>query len=127
MRLPEDLTPLRVMPKAIDARCWNLARLALRRLPQPVRVRLEGLRGLEVTVEDRCWLCVDGNAEDRPILAWTEFETRDRTALHEPVRCKLYLLHQHAGLVMGFALDALEQALDRRLHQDSGGRERDGS
>lgn len=121
MRLPEDLKPLRVLPKTIDAHCYNLARLALRRLPRPVRVSLEGLRGLEVIVEDKYWLCIDGNVDDRPVLAWTEFETRDRASLHEPVHCRLYLLHQHAGLVMGLALDALEQALKGRLSRQPGG------
>jgi hypothetical protein len=120
MRLPEDLKPLRVLPKTIDAHCYNLARLALRRLPRPVRVALDGLRGLEILVEDKYWLCVDSNAEDRPILAWTDFETKDRSSLHEPVRCQLYLLHHHSGLVMGLALDALERALDKALSRGSG-------
>jgi hypothetical protein len=115
----DDLKPIRILPKTIDASCYNLARLALRRLPAPVRVDLEGLRGLEVIVEDEYWLCVDSNNEDRPVLAWTEFQTGDRHALHEPVKCSLYLLHYHAGLVMGMALDALEAALDRRLHPDN--------
>ncbi len=114
MRLPEDLKPLRVLPKTIDAHCYNLARLALRRLPRrPIRVRLDGLRGLEVIIEDKYWLCIDSNAEDSPVLAWTDFETKGRSSLHEPVQCKLYLLHYHSGLVMGLALDALEQALDQ--------------
>lgn len=119
MRLPDDLKPIRTLPKTIGAPCYNQARLALRRLPAPVRVDLEGLRGLEVIVEDRYWLCVDSNNEDRPILAWTEFQTQGRSSLHEPVQCSLYLLHHHAGLVMGLALDALEAALDRRLHRIS--------
>lgn len=118
-RLPEDLKPLRVLPKTLDAHCYNLARLALRRLPHPIRVNLPGLRGLEVIVEDRYWLCVDSNADDRPVLAWTEFQTQGRSSLHEPVQCSLYLLHHHSGLVMGLARDTLERALDELLSKGS--------
>lgn len=111
----EEPEPLRVLPKTVGARCWNLARLALLRLPPPIRVELQGMRGLEVVIEDHRWLCVETFNADRPILAWTEFQNRNRDALDEPVRCSVYLMHQHSGLIMGEALDALEQALDRRL------------
>ncbi len=110
-----NLYPIRILPKTIGARCYNRVRLAFHRLPPPVRVPLENLRGLEVVIEDDVWLCVDANCMDRPVLAWTEFATHGRSALHEPVRCSLYLLHHQAGLVMGFALDALELAVDERL------------
>lgn len=116
-QLPEDLEPLRVLPKTLDAHCYNLARLALRRLHRPIRLELDGLRGLDAIIEDRYWLCVDTFTGDHPVLAWADFQARNRSALHEPVQCSLYLLHQHSGLIMGEALDALERALDTRLSQ----------
>lgn len=114
-RFPEELEPLRVLPKTVDARCWNLVRLALCRLPRPIRFELQGLRGLEAVVEDHYWLCVETFNADRPVLCWTEFRNRSRNALDEPVRCSLYLMHHHSGLIMGEALESLEKALDHRL------------
>ncbi|MEJ2687796.1 MAG: hypothetical protein P8124_11425 [Gammaproteobacteria bacterium] len=76
---------------------------------------LPGLRGLEVILERDCWLCVDSNVGDRPILAWTDFLSREPDALLSPVSCTLHLYDHRAGLVMGFALEALEATLERRL------------
>jgi hypothetical protein len=53
--------------------------------------------------------------QDLLLLAWTEFEREDRSSLHEPVRCRLHLYHFQAGLVMGVALDKLDQLLCKRL------------
>ncbi|HKJ07931.1 MAG TPA: hypothetical protein VKA76_02485 [Gammaproteobacteria bacterium] len=112
--LPE-LTPIRVLPKTLDAHCYNRARLALLRLGTPLRVALPGLRGLQVILERDCWLCVDSHVGDRPILAWTDFLSREPDTLHSPVSCALHLYDHRAGLVMGFALEALEQRLERDL------------
>ena len=110
-----DLAPIRILPKTLDAHCYNRARLALLRLGTPLRVALPGLRGLEVILERDCWLCVDSHAEDRPILAWTDFLSREPDTRLSPVSCTMHLHDHRAGLVMGFALEALEESLERRL------------
>jgi hypothetical protein len=110
-----DLAPIRTLPKTLDARCYNRARLALLRLGAPLRVELPGLRGLEVILARDCWLCVDSDVDGRPILAWTDFQSRDPDTLHSPVSCVVHLYDHRAGLVMGFALEALEDILERRL------------
>lgn len=115
--MSEQPTPIRRLPKVIEASCWNRARLALRRLPRPLYLPLAGLRGLEVILEEDCWMCVDRNLGDHPILAWKEFAARGRSALDAPVPCMLHLYHCHAGLIMGSALEALESALEERLNQ----------
>lgn len=106
---------LRTYPKQIEAACYNHARLALLRFGSPLRVGLPRHRGLEVILEDDLWLCVDATREDAPVLAWFDFATRGRAALHAPVPCQLELYHVHAGLVMGTALEALDEALRLRL------------
>jgi hypothetical protein len=111
-----SIRPLRVMPKTIEAACYNQVRLALRRLGNPLRVELPEHRGLEIILEDDNWLCVDSARNDQPIMAWLCFDTRrHNNALHEPVPCQLRLYHMHAGLIMGSALDALEQSLVAKL------------
>jgi hypothetical protein len=112
----DSLRPLRVMPKTIEAACYNHVRLALRRLGKPLRVDLPDHRGLEIILNDRVWLCIDSTHDDQPVMAWLDFDTRrHNAALHEPVPCQLRLYHMHAGLVMGSALDALDRSLTEKL------------
>jgi hypothetical protein len=112
----DSIRALRVMPKVIEAAEYNQVRLALRRLGNPLRVALPDHRGLEIILDDRHWLCVDGNREDLPVMAWTDFDTREHNqAIHVAVPCQLRLYHMHAGLVMGSALEALRQALSEQL------------
>lgn len=110
-----ERTPLRTYPKSIEAACYNHVRLALKRFGAPLRVGLPRHRGLEMILEDDLWLCVDAAREDTPVLAWFDFESRGRSALHAPVPCRLDLYHIHAGLVMGTALEALHEALREQL------------
>ncbi|SFW26008.1 hypothetical protein [Nitrosovibrio sp. Nv17] len=105
--------PWRVFPKEMEAACYNRGHLAIIRLGAPVRVALQRHRGLEVILERDVWLCVDSYAEDQPVLAWRTFQTRERTDLHRPVGCELWLYHSCAGLVMGSALEDLHQVLEK--------------
>lgn len=110
------MRPLRIMPKTIEAACYNQVRLALRRLGRPLRIPLPEHRGLEIILENSHWLCVDSAFDDQLIMAWLDFDTRRHNdALHEPVPCELRLYHMHAGLVMGSALDALQRSLMEEL------------
>lgn len=115
MRNRPDYPALRAMPQSIEASICNHVRLALRRIGCPLRVEVPGHRGLEVIRDDDVWLCVDANADDQPVLAWRAFSGHGRDNLHEPVTCSLELYHRYAGLVMGSALDALDEAVSARL------------
>ncbi len=108
-------TALRTMPKSIEASIYNHVRLALRRLDSPLRVAVPRHRGLEMILDDHIWLCVDANADDQPVMAWLDFGIHHRDNLHEPVGCTLELYHRFAGLVMGSALDSLDESLTDQL------------
>ena len=111
-----DMSPLRIMPKNIEAVCYNHARLAMLRLGKPLRVELPDHRGLEIILDNESWLCVDSNQDDQPIMMWCEFDTSEhKSALHEDVPCLLHLYHTQAGLIMGSALEALDQSLTEKL------------
>ena len=112
----DDITPLRIMSKTIDAVCYNHVRLALLRLGNPFRVELPDHRNLEIILYSHYWLCVDSAHDDQPIMAWLDFDTSSHNqALHKPVPCQLRLFHMHAGLVMGSALDSLDRSLAEKL------------
>ena len=107
---------LRIMPKTIEASCYNHVRLALRRIENPYRVGLPDHRNLEMILDNAVWLCVDSAAGDMPIMAWMDFDTRKHNdALHAPVPCNLHLYHTLAGLVMGSVLESLEEVLTQEL------------
>jgi len=112
-----ELLPLRIMPKVIEAATFNLARLVLLRVANPLRVSLTDHRCLDIILSQKQWLCVDACREDQPVLAWREFDMLHRDALHQPINCKLYLYHMHAGLVMGTARDSLVQVLNDLLSE----------
>ena len=120
----DDITPLHLMEKTIDADYYNHVRLALMRIANPLRVELPGHRGLEIILHDSYWFCIDSLRDDQPVMAWCDFDTRvHNQALHQPVTCRLCIYHLHAGLVMGSALEALDQTLVEKLdsfrHQTS--------
>ena len=107
---------IRIMPKTIEASCYNHVRLALRRIENPYRVCLPDHRSLEMILNDASWMCVDGAVGNMPIMAWMDFDTREHNdALHAPVPCKLHLYHSLAGLVMGSVLESLEEVLTQEL------------
>jgi hypothetical protein len=114
----ETLTlPWRIFPKKIEAACYNRGRLALLRLGYPLRVTLQQHRGLEVILRQvLCGYVLIAIKRISPFLAWREFQIRGRRNLHLPVSCELWLYHSCAGLIMGSALDDLDQALEKIMH-----------
>jgi hypothetical protein len=119
MWIQPDIPSLRSLPKRIDASCFNQVSLALRRIGKPLRLGLPQHNGLEMVLDEDGWLCVDAARNDLPVLAWHTFEVHGRGTLHEPIGCRLELYHIHAGLVMGTVLDALQEALKKRLGDGS--------
>jgi hypothetical protein len=116
----DKLDAIRTLQKTIEANCYNHVRLALNRISNPCRIDLPGHRGLSVILNDDFWLCVDSARNDLPVMAWLEFDTiRHNRALHAPVLCRLRLYHMHAGLIMGSALDALNETLSQKLARHS--------
>lgn len=110
------LTPLRSVPKTIEARYYNHVRLALNRLGNPLEVELDGdMRQTGMLLSDDEWLCVDSTRDDLPLLAWRDFDIKERAALHAPVRCTLHLYHSHAGLLIGRTLPILDRILRKQL------------
>ncbi len=109
----DDIPALRSVPYAMEARLYNQVRLALRRLDNPLRVLLKGLRSLDFLLEDEAWAVVDRSLNDVPVLAWRDFARRQD--LHSPIPCRLHYYHAHADVILHKALAALESALAERL------------
>lgn len=106
---------LRAMPAQLQAAHYNRARLALLRVGSPLRFELPHLRGMDLILGESEWVCVDRTLNDLPVLAWTDFETRGRAALHTPVRCRLRFYHAHASLIIRTILEDLDAQLEPLL------------
>ena len=111
----DDHQASHTLHKVITAEDYNRVRLALRRISNPLQFELTSMKCLEIILTDQYWLCIDNCADDRPIMAWTDFQLSDRSALHTPVSCRLRLYHVHAGLVMGEVLEVLGHILSDKL------------
>jgi hypothetical protein len=110
--IPRYKTVATLLPAAL----FNEVRLALLRLQDSLRFPVRGLRTLHVIIDKDAWIVVDSSLNDVPVLAWTEFETAHRDSLHQPIRCKLYLYHAHADIIIEAVLNELHKELDARLH-----------
>lgn len=110
-----DIPVLSVRSKSVEARYYNRVRLALMRLKGPLRFALVGVGKADILLTEEVWLCVDRSRDDLPLMAWTDFEARGRSTLHEPVRCKLRYFHVHAGMLSAKVLPALDEILAQRL------------
>lgn len=110
-----DIPALSIRPKSIDAQHFNCVRLALIRLGSPLRFKLDGVGKADIILSEEEWLCVDRSRDDLPLMAWTDFESKRRDSLHEPISCKLHFYHTHAGMLAGKVLPELIAKLKQRL------------
>jgi hypothetical protein len=108
----EEHTALRVMRKQIAAEDYNRIRLGLLRERRPLRVRIDRFRCLLCILDESEWWCIDECQDNQPVLAWRNFDTRERASLNASVECDLHLYHVQAGLLMGSVLEAMARAVD---------------
>ncbi len=115
----DDIPVYAQRPDRVDARLYNLWRRARQRASAPLRLPLPGLAGLELVLEEHAWVCVDTHQNNVPVLAWVDFKTGDRSALHTPVECSLNHYHFAASRLRAQVLNLMEEALEAGLR--SGG------
>jgi len=113
----EDVPKLKTEPAQIEGPLYNQARLALLRLKNPLRLKLPGLRGMDVLLDSQAWVCVDRTLYDLPVLAWTDFDHTKRDSLHKPTRCLLHYYHIHADLIGNTILETVSRELGKRLRR----------
>lgn len=104
-----------IADSTIAAHHYNQIRLALRRLPGPIRLRLTGLPYIDMIIDNDSWVCVDTSLNDLPVVAWTDFDSSNRQGLHEPVGCKLHYFHYKAGMLVLKALNTTTALLAERI------------
>ena len=111
----ENVPKLKTERMLIDGSRYNQVRLGLLRLENPLRLKLTGLRGMDIILHNTAWVCVDRTMYDLPVLAWTDFESSRRQGLHEPVQCCLHFYHIHADLIIETVLATTTSVLTQLL------------
>lgn len=100
--------------RTIAAPVYNRIRLGLLRATRPLELPLPGLRGLDMVLDHRTWVCRDHTLYGTPVLTLMRFRPADRTSLQEPVACQLIHHHVHAGFILESILHATVLALHER-------------
>jgi len=113
----ENIPALRTMYTAVDAQQYNTMRLGLLRLGSPLSIELTNLRHLEVLADQETWICIDKSLSDLPVIAWTNFQIKNRCSLNLPVKCQLRFYHAHAGLIVNKILKTITSSINNRLQQ----------
>ena len=76
---------------------------------------LEDFPPMSMLLDDGEWVLVDSSLYDMPVISWTDFQDKGRTALHEPVVCTVRDYHQGAAKVRNKALLLMAEELEARL------------
>jgi len=111
----EDVPLYEVCDGRLDANHYNHVQIALNHLGESLRLALPRLRSLELILQRDAWIVVDSALGDVPVIAWSDFETGHRTALHEPVACRIRLYHASADILLERVLEAMELLLGEQL------------
>lgn len=110
----DQIPTLHTRPARLEARHYNDIRLAVLRANGTLRLPLAGLRGMDMILDRRAWICVDRTFYDLPVLAWADFDPAARTALHLPVECQVHFYHIHADFITSAVLNATLDAIKAR-------------
>jgi len=110
----EDIPIYKTEKKSVGSEHFNLVKIALKRLENPLRIELPRLRTLDLILDDETWIVVDRELNDVPVMAWLDFETKNRS-LHEPVACRLNHYHAHSEIIYDKVFEAMTILIGEQL------------
>ena len=110
-----DCPALNEYRSSIPAEIWNVWRRYWMHSHRATCFGLENLPPMSLLLDEREWVLVDSSLYDMPILAWTDFQDKGRTALHEPVLCTVREYHQGAPKIRNKSLELMAGELEARL------------
>lgn len=113
----DELPAYVIQSSQIHPNLYSLVHTALKHLGKSIRLELPRLRSLDLILEEDAWVVVDRDLNDIPIIAWVEFVTKHRTALHEPITCERRMYHAHALVIVDKVIEAMQIMLGEKLAQ----------
>lgn len=99
----------------VRAQDYNLTKIALKRISNPLRFEIPSLRSLDFYIADDIWVIVDRSLNDIPVVAWTDFDDKARSNLHKDIACSQRHYHRHANIILDKALEALQLLIGEKL------------
>ncbi len=99
----------------IRAEDYNLVKIALKRLGSPLRFEIPNLHTLDFIFENDAWIIVDRRLDDIPIIAWLNFDIKNRAGLHEPVECECRTYRAQALIIVDKSFEAMHLMLGEQL------------
>lgn len=110
----DDIPVYESTQASVSAEHYNLVQIALKRLGSPIRLELPKLRTLDFLIDEETWIIIDRSLNDIPVMAWLDFETKDR-GLHTPLTCTLNTYHAHATIIQPRVIEAMTLLLGEKL------------
>jgi hypothetical protein len=95
----------------VDALYYNHVQTALKQLGNQIRLTIPRLKHLDLIIQKDAWIIVDTVLNDVPVVAWTNFKTKGRDSLHEPIQCEIRFFHYAASMILNRTLEAMELML----------------
>lgn len=99
----------------ISPQRYNRVCLALRRLEPTICINLPGMRHHRLLIDAENWVVTDKRLGNRPVLAISGFEPRQRHGLHEVMPARVTHYHAHAPAFLHRVLAAMDDILELRL------------
>ena len=113
----DEIPRLSSTPGEVSANYYNHVQKALNRLGDQIRLRIPKLKHLDLIIQKDAWIIVDIVLNDVPIAAWTKFEIKGRSSLHEPIQCEIRYFHYAASMILDRTLEAMELMLGEAMQQ----------
>ena len=107
----DEVPQLSARAGKVDALYYNHAQTALKHLGNQIRLSIPKLKHLDLIIQKDAWIIVDIVLNDVPVVAWTKFESKGRTSLHEPIKCEIRFFHYAASMILNRTLEAMELML----------------
>ena len=99
----------------VEAVYYNEVQTALKQFGKQIRFPIPKLKHLDLILQKNAWIVVDRALSDFPVLAWTDFQTEDRSSLLEPVKCEVRIFHFAASMILRRTLEAMDLMLGEQL------------
>jgi len=96
---------------------YNLWRRARLHDLLPLRFDLPGMLQMTLIIEQDCWVVVDQNQYDLPVMAWVDFQDEHRDSLHTAVTCTINYYHYLANQLQGKILQLMTEYLQTQLDE----------
>ena len=110
-----DMQAYGVHATNMDAVTFNLWRRVRLHLNLPARMALPALKSMELVLEDDCWVLVDAQHYELPMIAWLNFQDEGRSSLHTPVECTENYYHHMATQFRERVLGEIRKAFENYL------------